>query len=114
MKIYIYAASALLISGLILSAIWMSGEIKNQKKDNEFLRTQNESLSQSLAKLSVSFEEVKKQKTYSITLAPNVNSKISAVFGNAKQLTLQYYFTMDGNRMEMQPDSIYQLSRLDD
>lgn len=114
MNKYIYAVSALLIAGLILSVIWMSGEIKNQKQDNEFLRTQNESLSKSLAKLSVSFEEVKKQKTYTISLAPNVNSKISAVFGSAKQLTLQYYFTMDGNKMEMQPDSVYQLSRLDD
>lgn len=113
MKIYIYAASALLIAGLILSVIWMSGEIENQKKDNEFLRTQNESLSQSLAILSVSFEEVRKQKTYAITLAPNVNSKISAVLGSAKQLTLQYYFTMDGNRMEVQPDSVYEVRRVD-
>lgn len=113
MKIYIYAASALLIAGLILSVIWMSGEIKNQKNDNEFLRTQNESLSQSLATLSVSFDEARKQKTYAITLAPNVNSKISAVFGSAKQLTLQYYFTMDGNSMEVQPDSVYEVRRVD-
>lgn len=113
MNKYIYAASALLISGLILSVIWMSGEIKNQKQDNELLRAQNESLSKSLAKLSVSFEEVTKQKTYAITLAPNVNSKISAVFGNAKQLTLQYYFTMDGNKMEMHPDSVLEVRRVE-
>lgn len=113
MNKYIYAASALLISGLILSVIWMSGEIENQKQDNEFLRTQNESLSKSLVKLSVDFEEIKRQKTYAITLSPNVNSKISAVFGSAKQLTLQYYFTMDGNRMEVKPDSVYEVRRVD-
>lgn len=113
MNKYIYIFLAVIIAGLVFSIVLMSGKIKTIESENEFLKQQSKNLSDSYVELSKSFNEIRKQKTYSIQLAPNVNSKISAVFGSAKQLTLQYYFTMDGNKIEIIPDSVYSIQKIE-
>jgi hypothetical protein len=74
-------------------------------KENSRKNKQLESFEISLQSLSDSFSEVSKQKTYSISLAPNIVNKNTTAFGKVSSVTLQYYFSMDGNKIELLPDS---------
>jgi hypothetical protein len=74
-------------------------------KENSRKNKQLEELEVSLQSLSDSFSEISKQKTYSISLAPNIVNKNTAAFGKVANVTLQYYFSMDGNKIEISPDS---------
>jgi len=74
-------------------------------KENSRKNKQLEELEVSLQSLSDSFSEISKQKTYSISLAPNIVNKNTAAFGNVANVTLHYYFSMDGNKIELLPDS---------
>ena len=74
-------------------------------KENSRKNKQLEELEVSLQSLSDSFSEISKQKTYSISLAPNIVNKNTAAFGKVSSVTLQYYFSMDGNKIELLPDS---------
>lgn len=60
-----------------------------------------------LENLTETIEALSKSKTYGITLAPNIVNKNTTAFGKMQNLTIQYYFTMDGNRIEVTPDSVY-------
>ena len=75
-------------------------------KENSRKNKQLEAFEVSLQSLSDSFSEVSKQKTYSISLAPNIINKNTAAFGKVTNVTLQYYFSMDGNKIELLPDSV--------
>jgi myo-inositol-hexaphosphate 3-phosphohydrolase len=75
-------------------------------KENSRKNKQLESFEISLQSLSDSFSEVSKQKTYSISLAPNIVNKNTAAFGKVANVTLHYYFSMDGNKIELLPDSV--------
>lgn len=74
-------------------------------KENSRKSKQLEAFEVSLQSLSDSFSEVSKQKTYSISLAPNIINKNTAAFGKVANVTLHYYFSMDGNKIELLPDS---------
>ena len=74
-------------------------------KENSRKNKQLEEFESSLQSLSDSFSDISKQKTYSIPLAPNIVNKNTAAFGNVANVTLQYYFSMDGNKIELFPDS---------
>ena len=74
-------------------------------KENSRKNKQMEAFEISLQSLSDSFSEISKQKTYSISLAPNIVNKNTAAFGKVANITLQYYFSMDGNKIELLPDS---------
>jgi len=74
-------------------------------KENSRKNKQLKAFEVSLQSLSDSFLEISKQKTYSISLAPNIVNKNTAAFGKVSSVTLQYYFSMDGNKIELLPDS---------
>jgi hypothetical protein len=74
-------------------------------KENSRKNKQLKAFEVSLQSLSDSFLEISKQKTYSISLAPNIVNKNTAAFGKVSSVTLQYYFSMDGNKIELFPDS---------
>ena len=74
-------------------------------KENSRKNKQLEAFEVSLQSLSDSFSEISKQKTYTISLAPNIVNKNTAAFGKVANVTLQYYFSMDGNKIEILPDS---------
>jgi flagellar basal body-associated protein FliL len=112
MKTAIYAVVALILAASILINFQMLGKQKQQNQEIEKAEKQFITLSASYRDLVVEFQKLSKQRTYSISLAPNINSKLASTFGSMKNVTIQYFFTMDGNKMELQPDSVYQLNRI--
>ena len=98
LKIIIIAVVACVLVVSISAKIIL---IKEKSRKNKQL----EAFEVSLQSLSDSFSEVSKQKTYSISLAPNIINKNTAAFGKVANVTLQYYFSMDGNKIELLPDS---------
>jgi len=112
MKTYLTIAIAIIIACLFAVSFYLNSETKKQKKENTELRASNAKLSQAVLDLSKSFQDIAKLKTYSISLAPNVTNHVSPVFGSAKNLTLQYYFTMDGNKIQVKADSIFEVRKL--
>ena len=99
LKIIIIAVVACILAASISANIILINE--NLRKNKQL-----EELEVSLESLSDSFSEISKQKTYSISLAPNIVNKNTAAFGKVSSVTLQYYFSMDGNKIELLPDSV--------
>lgn len=98
LKIIIIAVVACILAASISANVIL---IKENLRKNKQL----EEFEVSLQSLSDSFSEISKQKTYSISLAPNIINKNTAAFGKVANITLQYYFSMDGNKIELLPDS---------
>ena len=98
LKLIIIAVVACILAASISANIILLK--KNSRKNKQL-----EELEVSLQSLSDSFSEISKQKTYSISLAPNIINKNTAAFGKVANVTLQYYFSMDGNKIELLPDS---------
>ena len=80
-------------------------------RENMLLRTNNKFLTEQNQKLTASLQEALKIKHFSIALAPTINNKVNSAFGSTKNVTLQYYFQMDGNTLEIMPDSIFTISK---
>lgn len=98
LKLIIIAVVACILAASISANVILLKENSRKKK-------QLESFEASLESLSDSFSEISKMKTYSISLAPNIVNKNTAAFGKVANVTLQYYFSMDGNKIELLPDS---------
>ena len=98
LKIIIIAVVACVLAASISANVIL---IKENSRKNKQL----EDFKISLQSLSDSFSEISKQKTYSISLAPNIVNKNTAAFGKVANVTLHYYFSMDGNKIELLPDS---------
>ena len=99
LKIIIIAVVACILAASISANIILINE--NLRKNKQL-----KEIEVSLQSLSDSFSEISKQKTYSISLAPNIVNKNTAAFGKVSSVTLQYYFSMDGNKIELLPDSV--------
>lgn len=97
--------AVLLIIGLSFTSYTLLERSKSLQSDKEVLQTQVSNWASTYAQLSDAYKDLSKQKTYSISLAPNVQTKVNSTFGSAKQLTFQYYFTMDGNKIQLKPDT---------
>lgn len=98
LKLIIIAVAACIFAASISANVILLKE--NSRKNKEI-----EKIGASLQSLSDSFSDISKQKTYSISLAPNIVNKNTAAFGKVANVTLQYYFSMDGNKIELLPDS---------
>ena len=108
---YIFAI-ALIIS--VVGNLALHQALDRADKENKVLSNQVNTLTFSLSTLSEEFKKLSARERYSISLAPTISSKVTSTFGSTKNVTLQYFFTMDGNRLEIKPDSVYQVSRIDD
>ena len=104
LKIIIIAVVACILAASISANIILINE--NLRKNKQL-----KEIEVSLQSLSDSFSEISKQKTYSISLAPNIVNKNTAAFGKVSSVTLQYYFSMDGNKIELLPDSVKTIVR---
>lgn len=98
LKLIIISVVACILAVSISANVILIKETSRKNKQLEEFKV-------SLQSLSDSFSEISKQKTYSISLAPNIVNKNTAAFGKVANVTLQYYFSMDGNKMEILPDS---------
>jgi myo-inositol-hexaphosphate 3-phosphohydrolase len=95
---------ALVIAGLIASNTITALQRNAALNENKILRAHT-------AEQSAVIETLSKTKTYSISLAPSITNKVTSAFGATKNVTLQYYFTMDGNSISVEPDSIYSIQK---
>jgi hypothetical protein len=105
-----------IIAVVLLAVLLFATFTYKEKADN--LQIDKENLQKDLAdrnlaywKLADAFNDLRKQKTYSISLSPTIDTKISSVLGSSRQLTFQYYFTMDGNTIGLKPDSTIVLKK---
>ena len=111
MKKYIYGAVALVVISLIIATTFYKSEAKIYREQNELLNKNLKTMSYNYDSLVFVYNKLLKQKNYSISLSPNINNKVNSTFGSAKNLTFQYYFTMDGNKIELQPDTTITLRK---
>lgn len=110
MKKYIYIAIALVIAGLAASTFFYQQKAVLVQNQNELLNKNLKTMQLNYNTLAFVYGKLLKQKNYSISLSPNINNKVNSTFGSAKNLTFQYYFTMNGNKIELQPDSTITLT----
>lgn len=111
MKKYIYGAVALFVITLIISTTFYKSEAKIYREQNELLNNNLKTMAYNYDSLVFVYNKLLKQKNYSISLSPNINNKVNSTFGSAKNLTFQYYFTMDGNKIELMPDTTITLRK---
>jgi hypothetical protein len=110
-NIIILAVCFVLIAIAATITINYQQKYEAQKIENQSLKSDFDRLSISFYSLANSLSDLSKQKTYAISLNPTVETKISSVLGSSRQLTFQYYFTMDGNSIELKPDSTIVLKK---
>lgn len=96
------------VSSLLLASKNKALRVEINKKEVQITE-----LSEAFISLSKSFHELEKRKTYSISLSPNINNKVNSAFGNTKNVSLQYYFSMDGAKIELEADSVYQVTKIE-
>jgi len=86
-------------------------------RENTLLRKNNKFLTEANKELSDNLTAALKIKTYAITLAPEINNKVTSAFGSTKNVTFQYFFKMDGNTLdvgkELKPDSVLYVQRVE-
>ena len=113
MKTYIYGAIIIVITVLSLATAFFVRQTSVKAKEVSELKQINSGMRIELTKLSTAYLELVKVKTYSISLAPNINSKMATAFGSMRDVVFQYYFTMDGNKLIVKPDSVYEIRKLE-
>lgn len=103
--------AVLLLLVLLFATFTYKEKADNLQIDKENLQADLADRALTYSQLADAFNDLRKQKTYSISLSPTINTKISSVLGSSKQLTFQYYYTMDGNTIGLKPDSIIVLKK---
>lgn len=111
MSKYIYLAAIVLILGLSASTFFFYQKAKSTTEQNKVLNQSLTDFGKIYDSLSDSYEQLLSKKNYSISLSPTIETKISSVLGSSRQLTFQYYFTMDGNKIQLSPDSTVVLKK---
>ncbi len=71
----------------------------------ETLKKQNDNLNSQIKSLNENINIVAKQDRYAITLSPSIVTSPKATFGKVSNLTIQYYFKLDGKLYGISPDS---------
>jgi len=98
-------AAVVIIAVLLFATFTYKEKSENLQVDKENLQADLDDRSLTYSQLADAFNDLRKQKTYSISLSPTIDTKINSVLGSSRQLTFQYYFTMDGNTIGLKPDS---------
>jgi len=78
----------------------LSVMMRNQSKRIKFQEVQIESL-------QVSLKKAIDKTAISFSISPEITNKVTSAFGSTKNVTLQYYFTLDGKAIITKPDSVY-------
>jgi hypothetical protein len=93
---------------IILSAVF-AGSTITLIGVNKSLKSQISSQEVAIEQLSDAVSDIAKQRTLSLEINPSIENKVTSAFGSTKNVTLQYYFTIDGNSIITKPDSIYNI-----
>ena len=97
-KIIITIVSVVLFGTIITLSVITNIQTKHIKFQEKQIAELNVNLKKAIEKTAISF-----------SINPEITHKITSAFGSTKYLTVQYYFTLDGNAMITQPDSVYSI-----
>ena len=95
----------------VYSTYQQKAEIKALKAEKSELTQRLNEQAESLKGLFDVYVKLAQKENYSISLNPKIDTKFNSTFGSTKQVTMQYYFTMDGNAIELKPDSTILLKK---
>jgi regulatory protein YycI of two-component signal transduction system YycFG len=97
-----------IIALLAIALIWIF-VIKNieLKKQNKILSEQNMELLVKNSELNENLKRALDKTAISFSINPAITNKVTSAFGSTKNVTLQYYFTLDGKAIIAKPDSVY-------
>jgi hypothetical protein len=79
-------------------------ELKNQ---NKILTEQVSELLVKNSELNENLKRALEKTAISFSINPEITNKVTSTFGSTKNVTLQYYFTLDGKAIIAKPDSVY-------
>lgn len=105
MNKYFFIALVVILVALSASTYYFFERTQILKAENERLNVNQKDLARIYDSLAQSYVKLLDKKNYSISLNPTIETKVNSVLGSSKQLTFQYYFTMDGNNIKLEPDS---------
>jgi len=89
-------AFVLLVAAVSSLSVLTAKQSKQIKFQQEQLTALQKNLSKALGQTAISF-----------SISPTIKNSVTSAFGSTKNVTLQYYFTLDGKAMIVKPDSIY-------
>jgi hypothetical protein len=83
--------------------------VKNAEKlkQNKILTEQASELLVKNSELNENLKRALEKTAISFSINPEIQNKVTSTFGSTKNVTLQYYFTLDGKAMIAKPDSVY-------
>ncbi len=70
-------------------------------------------LQDTVESLQAAINDISEIKAVQLAIYPHIENKVTTTFGRSQNVTLQYYFTIDGNNLEIKPDSVYSLQKID-
>jgi hypothetical protein len=107
-KIIIATISVALLATLFVATFSSNRKIRAELKvQSEAMKSQSEALKQ----LTDAVTLVAGRNNIQFQITPNVTNKINTTFGSAKEITMQYYFTLDGSAIMCLPDSAYTIQK---
>jgi len=62
-----------------------------------------------IVELNANLKKAIDKTAISFSIAPAITNKVTSAFGSTKNVTLQYYFNLDGKAIIAQPDSTYHI-----
>ncbi len=75
------------------------------------LRTTVKEQYEIISQLNKSIEEISNVKAIQLAIHPHIENRVTTTFGKSQNVTLQYFFTIDGNEIVAIPDSIYEIRK---
>jgi nucleoside recognition membrane protein YjiH len=93
----------LLIGGAAVLAV----KNAEKAKQNKILTEQVSELLVKNSELNENLKRALEKTAISFSINPEITNKVTSTFGSTKNVTLQYYFTLDGKAMIAKPDSVY-------
>ena len=90
----------ILVGILIGTVVMLSVIVRNQKQRITFQVLQ-------ITELQTSLKKSIEKTAISFSIHPEITNKVSSAFGSTKNVTLQYYFNLDGEAIITHPDSVY-------
>lgn len=98
---------SIIIAILLASSGFLFLQLKAERHTTSQLIGVVADLNDNISALTKQQAEFLKQRTYQISLSPNVNTSAKATFGKVNNIHFQYYFSLDGKINEIKPDSTY-------
>lgn len=98
----------LVFAAIMILSFMYANKVVEIRTLKEVIETQENSINE----LNHAIDKISEVKAIQLSIHPNIENRISSAFGSTKGVTIQYYFTIDGNTMQLLPDSIYEVMKI--